>query len=350
MAIALEEKRRLPLLTVSEVRSSRACARQHHYRYDLGFRPVKNAPTLAFGTLFHAGLEAWWLARQRIAWTPECQPGDADGVDVLQAALDAIAEHARKVETDTIERIRAEELMIGYHARWYVEPLEVLGVETVFRTELRNPETGAASRTYELAGKLDAIVRCLRTGRVLIVEHKTSGEDITLGGEYWSRLRLDAQVSTYYVGARALGHEPAGMLYDVIGKVRLEQLKATPIESRKYKKGTNELYANQRAEDESLDDYRERVRADIAERPDRYFARGEVVRLEEEEREAAFDTWQTAALIREGRRLERFPRNPDACVRYGRTCDYFPVCTGEAALTDVHRYQHVGDVHEELKS
>jgi hypothetical protein len=40
---------------------------------------------------------------------------------------------------------------------------------------------------------------------VLVVEHKTSSEDVTPGSFYWSRLRMDGQVSVYFDGARALG-------------------------------------------------------------------------------------------------------------------------------------------------
>jgi hypothetical protein len=72
------------------------------------------------------------------------------------------------------------------------------------------------------------------------------------------------------------------------------------------------------------------------------------VRLEDEERDAAFDTWQTARLIREAQLANRHPRNPDACPRYGRYCEYFGVCTGTESLEDTTRFRHVENVHEEL--
>jgi hypothetical protein len=70
----------------------------------------------------------------------------------------------------------------------------------------------------------------------------------------------------------------------------------------------------------------------IAEDPSGYFQRGEVVRLEAEMADALHDVWSIAKQIREAELAKRFPRNPDACVRWGRTCEFFPVCTGETSI------------------
>jgi hypothetical protein len=318
---------RLPVITSSEQRTFRRCAREHYHTYVLGYRTLHKAEALRFGTLMHAGLEAWWRA-----------PSNR-----LSAALDAMT----PVAEDEFDLVRAGVLLQGYDARWHAEDLEVLGVELEFRAPLLNPKTGAASRTYEIAGKLDALVRKLDDGLVYIVEHKTTSEDIGAGSQYWRRLTLDPQISQYYAGAKALGHDVAGCLYDVLGKPAIRPQRATPEECRRYTKA-GLLYANQREQDETADEYRARLVELIAEQPDRFYQRGTVVRLEDEERDAAFDTWQTARLIREAELAKRHPRNPDACSRYGRTCEFFGVCTGTESLTDTTRFRHVEDVHEEL--
>ena len=48
-------------------------------------------------------------------------------------------------------------MLVGYAARWG-KPTGVIAVEKQFRMQLINPETGAASRTFMLGGKVDAIV------------------------------------------------------------------------------------------------------------------------------------------------------------------------------------------------
>lgn len=318
----------LPVVTNSELRTQRRCPREHHLAYGLLYRPTVKAEALRFGSLIDVALDAWWLA---------------DEGHRLDAAIEAMRGQAE----DEFELVRAGVLMQGYDARWRDEELAVIAVQPEFRAPLLNPETGAASRVHELGGKLDGLVRNLRDGLVYILEHKTSAEDIGLGSPYWKRLTLDSQISVYYAGAKSLGYDVAGCIYDVLGKPALRPLKATPIESRKYtKKGG--LYANQRGEDETPDEYRTRLLEHIAEQPERYYQRGTVVRLEAEEREAAYDTWHLANMIREAEVQQRWPRNVDACSRYGRMCDFFDTCTGAASLDDPTRFRRAVSAHEEL--
>lgn len=189
-------------------------------------------------------------------------------------------------------------------------------------------------------------------GSCLIIEHKTSSSDVEEGSPYWKRLRLDSQVSNYDVGARSLGFDPVGVLFDVIRKPRFRPLKATPVESRKYTKATktepSRLYKDQREADETLDEYRARMRTDIEASPDSYYKRGIVVRSETERRDAAHDAWDVADQITLSQRTGRWSRNVDACERYGRFCDYFAVCTGEASIDDPVRYRKTDKKHEEL--
>jgi len=323
----------LRLLTASAIRAARACARYYHNLYNLGVRPVDDADELGFGTLIHRGLEAWWQY---------CASGGHDTF-TLGAALDAIRGHA-----DPFELARARAMLRAYHRRWLraAPALEVLGVEVQFETPLVNPMTNRASRTWRLAGKIDVLVRD-ELRRELIVEHKTSAEDLSSGSEYWRRLQLDTQISMYYAGARALGHDPRGVIYDVLGKTRHRPLKATSPEDRKYTKD-GALYAKQRDRDETPEEYEARLDAIYDESAEVLLQRRQVVRLEAEEREFAWEAWQYAQRIREDERAERHPRNPDSCSRYGRACAFLDACAGLADLDDPARFRK-GPIHPELQ-
>jgi hypothetical protein len=259
---------------------------------------------------------------------------------------------SRAGQPDPAQLIIAQELMVTYDSMWGAEPYEVLGVERQFECPMLNPETGAASRTYQNGGKMDVVVRDMRDHRVLVVEHKTSSEDISAGSDYWKMLQLNSQVSDYFVGGRSLGYEIEGCLYDVVSKPKLRPLLATPAESRKYTKETktepSRLYAGQRETDETLDEFRMRLRAHINENPSQWFQRGIIARLEEDERDAAFDTWQIGQQIRESERLNRHPKNTNGCKAYFRTCEYFGVCTRAESLDDETLFRKAETAHEEL--
>ncbi len=217
------------------------------------------------------------------------------------------------------------------------------------------------------------------TQRVLNIEHKSTALEIGVGSPYWKRLIIDSQISTYQTGVRSLGFEPMGTLYDVVRKVRLLPQLATPVENREYTKAKDrgckeckkksptpgphveivderevacidgrivtdpggKLYANLRDRDETLDEYRLRVRADIGTQPEKYFQRGIVLRMQQEETDAASDTWELGRQIRESQLENRWPRNPEACESFNQFCSYWDVCTGAASIDDPTRYREV---------
>lgn len=318
------------LLTNSRLRTYRECPRKHRLMYEECWRPVREDDTLAYGTLGHLGLEAWWRAES----------------DPLGAALDAVAGRAR----DPYQQVSVEEVIRGYHDRWDAERdlYEVLSVEAPFTAPLLNPETMAPSRAWDLAGKVDAIVRERSTGRVLLVEHKFTGEDVSDDSKpYWAKLAMDGQVSHYYIGAEALGHPVEGCLYDVVSKPGQRPLKATPLESRKYTKD-GRLYAAQRENDETPEEYRERIRAAIQAQPEAFFRRRPVPRLESDLRDYMGDAWAYAAQIREARTAGRAPRNPEACHRFS-VCPFWDVCAnGLKPEEHPETYQRVESAHPEL--
>lgn len=308
-----------------------------------GWRPKVQGEALRFGSLIHTGLEAWWLD---------------DGTGRLVAALEAMAGR----EFDDYEQAAAEELLAGYDARWQGDDrYEVLAVEVTFFAPLLNPETGAASRTWTLAGKLDGVLRNRHTGAVVLLEHKTTTDNFADPVDpYWTKLGMDAQVSHYYLGAESLGHEPEACLYDVLLRPRQEPLKATPFEQRKYtekpsklKDGTvrpaGSLYASQREFDETPEQYRARVRADIQANPSKYFERREIARTENDIREYLGDVWAEGRMMREAELAARSPRNPESCHRFG-TCSFWDSCAYGLKLADhPEAFEQVDDVHPELE-
>lgn len=290
------------LLTNTRLRTHRRCQRMHHIQYVLGYRPVREDAELAFGTLVHLGLEAWWTAKQ-------------NGAEALLPALAIILAS----NADPFDIVRAEVMLTGYDARWGDAEMEVLGVEVPFETQLVTED--------RLGGKMDAIARI--DGKVFIVEHKTSSSDISAGSDYWRRLRLDSQISIYHEGARSLGHDVAGCLYDVLGKPGQRPLK---VNSR-------------RTADETADEYKVRIVEAMLKEPHAYYQRQTIVRLESELRESMLDVTEQAKQIFSS---SSAPKNPDACFQFGKPCPFFGVCCGEQSLDSPEHFKKLNNVHPEL--
>lgn len=319
----------MELMTQSRLRAYRRCARLESLQYVQGWRPVADSEALAFGTLWHAALEVWWQTLS------------------LDDAMCAVAGAAK----DTYTQAKLDVMIEGYHATWTGQQLETLAVEEAFRAPLLNPATMAASRTYELAGKIDArvIVRngSVYDGQEMIVEHKTTSEDIAPGADYWAKLAMDPQLSVYTIGAESLGHPTAGAIYDVARKPMLRPAKATAPESRKYTKD-GKLYANQREVDETPDEFRARLREAVFGDLSAYFARQIIPRTESQIRDFLFDAWEQSRTMRESHLAQRAPRNPDACHAFGR-CPFWSCCAdGMDPAEHPDLFRRIEDVHPEL--
>jgi hypothetical protein len=305
----------------SRMQVLQTCEQLHQYQYVQGYRPTEGIYALEFGSdLVHKPLEAWKLAHK-----------DGRPADALPAALAAID----GCDADELDKIKARVLLCGYDARWAgaMVDYEVLAVEVPFEIKIGDV-------TY--VGFIDSIWRQRSTSRNLVVEHKSVSQktDISAASDYWRRLRMEPQISMYFRGARALGFEPNACLWDVLVRPDIKLLQATPEASRKYKK-TGELYANQRAEDETLPEFQARLTDLICETPTDWYARREVVRLPEELTRFEDDV---AALSKRCKEAEEdpfyhAPRNASACFKWGgRPCSFLPVCDGSGSLDDESKF------------
>ena len=320
------------------------CHRAYSIAYNRLVRPAVESDALSFGTAMHALLENYWSARGQEAVE---KPALAD--PYRQATLDALYD--------------------GYVRKWGdsdAERFEPLGSEIGFEAPLMNPETGALSRTWHLAGKIDAVAKEKSSGKVYIVEHKTTSSDIGPGSQYWLKMPIDGQVSGYFVGAQSRGIEAETCLYDVIRKPSMAPSKSVPVlddeglkivvdeatgERVTKKDGSPRQSAGEGMKllvrEETPEEWKARLEADIAARPDYYYARMEVVRSDADLADYLFDMWAVGREIADAERLGRFSRNSLSCSAYG-TCEYFDVCTGCASLDDVNLFKKIETPNPEL--
>jgi len=310
-------------LTATRLASLRRCPRQHYYRYELGLSRTREKDALRLGSAFHAGMEA-----NNSGLAPDLAVAQAtQGYDQRPAWADP---WEWEVERETVRH-----LLAGHFWRYGEDQLEFVAVEKSFEIPLTNPDTGEVSTNFVLAGKIDALVR-LPDGRLAVLEYKTAGEDISPDSDYWLRLRCDPQISQYVLAARALGFDVATVLYDVTRKPTIKPVQVPILDEAGQKivldaQGQRVLTAAGKprqtsdsklgyvlqARPETPVEYGERLLADIAERPDFYFQRREVPRLEDELAEFQIELWQQAEQLADTRRHGRWFRNVGKM-----TCDY----------------------------
>lgn len=209
----------------------------------------------------------------------------------------------------------------------------------------------------------------LRDGRLAVMEHKTTGDSIDSGSDYWLRLRIDHQISLYMLAAKELGHDVQTVLYNVIRKpsiapkqiplldsngikivedengMRVMKKDGTPRESGDAEKGYK---LKQRIE--APDEFGQRLAADIIARPEFYYARQEIPRLTADLDEFRWELWQQAQAIREAQRANRWIRNSGACLSMGR-CPYLNVCHNGLSTDELPAgFVRVANIHPELEN
>jgi citrate lyase gamma subunit len=378
------------LLTYSRTQDFKSCRRRHYWAYEVGIRPTLDAKALRMGTAYHAGLDVLKQGK------------------MYDFAAEAVRAQYADVPTETVDRASAWDfecetvvaLVSGYEWRWSEQKLKVIASERTFCLPLVNPETGASSRAWMLAGKIDGIVE-LEDGRLAVLEHKLQGDDIEPESEYWRRLQLDHQITLYVYAARQLGYDVATVLYDVARKptIRTEQvpildeqglkivLDASGKRVAKRKKplkkcercgGTGEMepecdgterpypcgctfdgwrqtgdmekgYVLQ-SRPMTCEEWTGKLVEDIGQRPRFYYARQEIARLDQDIADFQVELWDIQKTLREAQLTNRWYRTVgrDTCP----WCPYFGLCTSKFNPTTgliPEGFQYVVDKHPELE-
>jgi hypothetical protein len=277
----------------------------------------------------------------------------------LDAALAVIDAQPIADDSQALVAAKCKGLMRGYDARWRDAGYVTEAVEQVLTAPLVNPETQAKSRTFKLAGKLDVIATY--NGRRVLFDHKTTTQDITdPNSPYWRQLVVEGQPSHYGILGWANGIKFDQTVWDVIRKPGIKPAKLTKAE-RGSVLATHRYYGVTVADDtmqglagteerESLAMYESRLAYDCTvERPEWYFARRPVPRMDHELLEYSQKAWEIGQDILATRNSGRVYGNAGACMLYNRPCVFLGVCSGHDTL-ESDRWKRKEFVHNELPS
>ena len=249
-----------------------------------------------------------------------------------------------------------------------LEDHDILEVESEFTYPLLNPETEAPSRTFVEAGKIDGLLRHKTSGRLILLEHKTTGDSLEAESDYWPKLTMDSQISSYILGLHHRGFEVNAVLYDVVRKplhrpANIPLLDETGCkivhdsegnrvlrtkDGKKWRESADAAsgYTLQTRE-ETPQEYHDRVLAEMRENPAKYFVQREIPRLDSDLLEYMQDAWAVSQQILYFRKAKLWPRNPSACTAFGK-CEFFDLCAGRASVDGI-RFRQKEKAHVELK-
>ena len=263
-------------------------------------------------------------------------------------------------ERDQLVRAKCRGLMRGYDARWADAGYETIEAEKIYTADLINPETGKQSRTFSIAGKIDALVSM--HGRTFLMDHKTTSDDIAdPDSPYWRQLAIEGQVSHYLLLLMSVGIKPDGAIWDVIRKPTISPKKLTKAErasavsERRYFGSSltmDTLNALQLDDRETFEMYEARLAHDCTtERPERYFQRKPVPRLDADIMEYWQDLWEQGQLIMASRARQRLgkriPKHSGSCMLYNSPCKFLGICSNYDS-PDSDKWQRKPMAHREL--
>lgn len=317
------------LLTHSRGASFKTCRRRHFWEYEVGLRRDVDAKALRIGSAGHDALD--------------CLRKGKPIEDAVQTVRRHYAVCPCDPESWEYERETVESLVAGYHWRWSESQLKVVASEHAFQIPLTNPDTNAASRVWDLAGMIDGIVE-LEDGRLAVLETKFISEALDQEGPFWQRLQLDSQPSIYVHAARQLGFDVSTVLYDLVRKPTIYPSQVPVLDADGLKivldehgervltkqgkpRQTGDTAKGYVLQTRTMrpDEWSQKLLDDIGERPEWYFARIEVARLNDDVQETRAELWELQQTIREAQLNDRWFKT----VTHGTCsfCSFFGLCS-----------------------
>ncbi|MCX6624942.1 MAG: PD-(D/E)XK nuclease family protein [Acidobacteria bacterium] len=312
----------------------RNCRKAVELRYLQHLVPLERDRNLHFGSLIHECLQAWHERR--------------DLAEVL-ALIDRLCPNRLQDENQRRDWHLATAMMSAYATRYAADDFDIVALEKNFQGTIVNPPTGAASRSFVLAGKVDGVVRI--HGEYLILEHKTAAQ---LDADYLEKLWTDFQITIYahYI-ERTMGIPITGILYNVLVKAKLQQSKGETEEEFQARRAellakskTGKSSAKQK-QPESDDDFQQRLAEKYA---DPAMFHREMLYLSRERFQILrAELWELTQAFLDARRRGVFYQNTAFCFNYQRPCAYFAICRSNDNPNVIENFYQRVAPNEELR-
>jgi hypothetical protein len=312
----------------------RNCRKAVDWRYLQQLVPLEHDRNLHFGSIIHECLQTWHQRRD---------------LEEVLALIGRLCPNRLQDENQRRDWHLATAMMKGYAARYPAEEFEILALEKNFEGPIVNPATGAASRSFVLAGKVDGIVRI--GGEYFILEHKTAAQ---LDGDYLEKLWTDFQITIYahYI-EQTMGIPITGILYNVLVKAKLQQGKGETEDEFQARRA--ELLAKSKTgkttAKRKLPESDEEYQARLAEKyGDPAMFHREMLYLSRDRFDILrSELWELTQAFLDARRRGVFYQNTAFCFNYQRPCAYFALCRSNGNPNVIENFYQRVAPNEELR-
>jgi len=304
------------ILTFSATKKFQSCHKAYYNRYKKNLVPLEQDEVLFLGSTIHNALERWYNR----------DPSDTTIESQIVRLIDEAYPLRDSDEKQKRDWHLAKAMMGGYLNQYPHEDFEIIETELEFSVPIINPATNRPSRTFELMGKVDALVKLDQ--KYFIMEHKTAA---LITGDYIEKLPLDFQINLYALALSKYKNIPiAGVIYNVIQKSKIKQKQGETLEQfeirkqeliRKSKTGKTSAKRQMPESDES---FQQRLQS-VYEDPKMFHQ--EILYISNEDiRRTEAQLWEITQEILNTQRRGVWSQNTDTCFRYHRPCVYFPLC------------------------
>lgn len=299
----------LNVLTYTAATTLCLCERKYEYRYErcLRLKRDDDSDALVIGSAFHVGAAAYLSV----------------GLDAGLEAIGAWREAHVVLGPDENRRLderaaKARAMLRASALKWPREDIAA-GSEQVVSCPIRNPQTGASSRSFTLMGRVDGIV-----GRTLL-----DWKGVSYPNDFIRAKRIGYQIECYALALMEAGTEIDSAEFRLVTRpsIRLcgKDKDAAAYEERCFEwlasDATTMVHHDHFVTDSRLDNAREWM-------------------------------WTVSQRVLNNRKSGRWLTNELACKAWNRDCDYLPLCLigahgGDTGELIAHEYEHC-EAHPEL--
>jgi hypothetical protein len=321
------------VLTASRMGTAMQCWRKHFWQNEIGLAKItETSMALRIGSAWARAMESRWHG--------------SSYEEALAVAIPVGSTMFSEYDAATISGL----LAAYYDVYGETEQCGKIHPEVQFSSDLGDGWTAQ--------GKIDGL-GSLMDGRSVIVESKTTSDQLDPDSDYWLRLNFNIQVQQYIVEARKLGWDIVTAFYDVTKKPMIsprQNIEDLDAEGLKIVIGEDgERVINQKGKfaglpkqsadkdkgqyvkshRESAEEFCDRVYKDAMARPEFYFCRKEIPVIEGNldsfirQRLLIRDTIEFYRSMEDhqaGKPMQIAPRDPEAWPRNvsSDTCDFCP--------------------------